>query len=102
MNREKRRERKTAAALSNFGSLERYIGRGESVERKKYGRKATAGSDYLDSAVSRLAVQENADRIRRMFMTHIELQFPFTGKTLPSDHGYGLYFDWSAGVDLDD
>src|SRR5262245_15545320 len=26
-----------------------------------------------------------------MFMTHIELQFPFTGKTLPSDHGYGLY-----------
>jgi CRISPR-associated protein Cas6 len=26
-----------------------------------------------------------------MFMTHIELHFPFTGKTLPSDHGYGLY-----------
>jgi CRISPR-associated endonuclease/helicase Cas3 len=24
-------------------------------------------------------------------MTYIELQFPFTGKTLPSDHGYGLY-----------
>jgi CRISPR-associated protein Cas6 len=24
-------------------------------------------------------------------MTYVELQFPFTGKTLPSDHGYGLY-----------
>ena len=24
-------------------------------------------------------------------MTYIELQFPFTGKTLPSDHGYGVY-----------
>lgn len=24
-------------------------------------------------------------------MTCIELQFPFTGTTLPSDHGYGLY-----------
>ena len=24
-------------------------------------------------------------------MTYIELHFPFTGKTLPSDHGYGLY-----------
>jgi CRISPR-associated protein Cas6 len=24
-------------------------------------------------------------------MTYIELQFPFTGTTLPSDHGYGLY-----------
>jgi CRISPR-associated protein Cas6 len=24
-------------------------------------------------------------------MTHVELRFPFTGKTLPSDHGYGLY-----------
>src|SRR5262249_10981140 len=29
--------------------------------------------------------------IRRMFMIYVELQFPFTGKTLPSDHGYGLY-----------
>jgi CRISPR-associated protein Cas6 len=28
---------------------------------------------------------------RRMLMTYVELQFPFTGKTLPSDHGYGLY-----------
>ncbi|MGH9937973.1 MAG: type I-MYXAN CRISPR-associated protein Cas6/Cmx6, partial [Blastocatellia bacterium] len=24
-------------------------------------------------------------------MTYVELQFPFTGTTLPSDHGYGLY-----------
>jgi len=24
-------------------------------------------------------------------MTYVELQFPFTGKTLPSDHGYSLY-----------
>jgi CRISPR-associated protein Cas6 len=24
-------------------------------------------------------------------MTYVELQFPFTGKTLPSNHGYGLY-----------
>src|SRR5262249_20911814 len=24
-------------------------------------------------------------------MTYIELQFPFTGTSLPSDHGYGLY-----------
>ncbi|HEU0175345.1 MAG TPA: type I-MYXAN CRISPR-associated protein Cas6/Cmx6, partial [Blastocatellia bacterium] len=24
-------------------------------------------------------------------MTYVELQFPFIGKTLPSDHGYGLY-----------
>src|SRR5262245_12850883 len=24
-------------------------------------------------------------------MTYVELQFPFTGKILPSDHGYGLY-----------
>lgn len=24
-------------------------------------------------------------------MTYVELQFSFTGKTLPSDHGYGLY-----------
>jgi CRISPR-associated endonuclease/helicase Cas3 len=24
-------------------------------------------------------------------MTYVELQFPFTGATLPSDHGYGLY-----------
>ncbi len=24
-------------------------------------------------------------------MIHVELQFPFTGMTLPSDHGYGLY-----------
>jgi hypothetical protein len=34
-------------------------------------------------------------------MTHIELQFPFTGMTLPSDHGYGPYFDWPTRVDLD-
>jgi CRISPR-associated endonuclease/helicase Cas3 len=24
-------------------------------------------------------------------MIYVELKFPFTGKTLPSDHGYGLY-----------
>lgn len=24
-------------------------------------------------------------------MTYVELQFPFTGTTMPSDHGYGLY-----------
>src|SRR5262245_24303932 len=24
-------------------------------------------------------------------MTYVELQFPFTGKSLPSDHGYGMY-----------
>jgi hypothetical protein len=39
MNRERRRERKNATALSNFDSLELYIGRGENVGRKNIGEK---------------------------------------------------------------
>src|SRR5262245_7311068 len=31
-------------------------------------------------------------------MTYVELQFPFTGKTLPSDHAYGLYGAISRGM----
>jgi hypothetical protein len=55
--------------LSNFDSLERYIGRCEGMEGKKIWAKDDGGDDFPDLLVSRLSIQENADKIRRIFMT---------------------------------